>query len=113
MRIICVDDEKLILELTVSMCRELPQKPEVQGFSNSADALEYLRCHKADIAIIDINMPDMTGIVLAAKMKEINKNIAIIFLTGYSEYALDAISMHASGYLMKPVSSERLKEEID
>ena len=113
MRIICVDDEKLILNLTVSMCRELPQHPEVKGFSNSADALAYIRSYKVDIAIMDINMPDMTGIVLAAKMKEINKNIAIIFLTGYSEYALDAISMHASGYLMKPVSSERLKEEID
>ena len=113
MRIICIDDEKLILELTVSMCRELPQKPEAEGFNNAKDALEYLRCHKVDIAIMDINMPDMTGIILAAKMKEINKNIAIIFLTGYSEYALDAISMHASGYLMKPVSSERLKEEID
>ena len=113
MRIICIDDEKLILELTVSMCRELPQKPEVEGFNNATDALEYLCHHKVDIAIMDINMPDMTGIILAAKMKKINKNIAIIFLTGYSEYALDAISMHASGYLMKPVSNERLKEEVD
>ena len=113
MRIICIDDEKLILELTVSMCRELPQKPEVRGFNNSADALAYIRNYKVDIAIMDINMPDMSGIIMAAKMKEINKNVAIIFLTGYSEYALDAISMHASGYLMKPVSSERLKEEID
>ena len=113
MRIICIDDEKLILELTVSMCRELPQKPEVRGFNNSADALAYIRNYKVDIAIMDINMPDMSGIIMAAKMKEINKNVAIIFLTGYSEYALDAISMHASGYLMKPVSMERLSAEID
>jgi len=69
-KIICIDDEKLILKLTVSMCLELPQKPEVEGFNNATDALKYLCHHKADIAIMDINMPDMTGIILAAKMKK-------------------------------------------
>lgn len=112
-RIICVDDERLILELTVSMCRKLPIEPEVAGFQNAADALDFLQKHGADIALLDINMPDMSGISLAARMKEINRNISIIFLTGYSDYALEAISMHASGYLMKPVNAERLAAEIE
>ena len=113
MKIICVDDEKLILELTVKMCRELPQRPEVHGFQKGCEALIYLQQHSADIALLDINLSDMNGIKLAAMIKELRPNTAIIFLTGYSEYALDAIALHASGYLMKPVSEERLKAEID
>lgn len=113
MRIICVDDEKLILDLTVSMCRNLPQKPDVVGFQNASEALEWMKQHSADIALLDINMPKMDGITLAASMKELNGSIAIIFLTGYAKYALDAFSLHASGYLMKPINEERLADEIN
>ena len=113
MQIICVDDETLILELTVSMCAGLPQKPEVRGFQKANDALQWLREHRVDIVILDINMPDMNGIVLAAKIKEIRPDAAIIFLTGHAEYALDAFGLHASGYLLKPVSGEKLAAEIE
>ena len=113
MKIICVDDEKLILELTVSLCRCLPQKPEVIGFQKGADALEHFKSHWADIALLDINLADMNGLKLAAKIKAIRPETTVIFLTGYSEYALDALKIHASGYLLKPVSAERLQAEID
>lgn len=113
MKIVCVDDKKLILDLTVSMCRTLPQKPDTVGFQSPAEALEWVRRHGADIAILDINMPQMNGITLAVKLKEINRSLAVIFLTGCAEYAVDAFSLHASGYLMKPVSQERLAAEIN
>ena len=113
MKIVCVDDEMLVLGLTVSMCRELPQKPEVTGFENAADALAYLRDNYADIVILDINMPDIDGITLANRIKEVQPEAALIFLTGYSDYAVDAFALHASGYLMKPVSRERLASEIE
>lgn len=112
MRIICVDDEVLVLELTVSMCRELPMEPEAKGFTNAKDAMEYLENESADIAILDINMPDVDGLVLAAKIKEVQPDIAIIFLTGYSEYAVEAYAMHAQGYILKPINKERLATEI-
>lgn len=113
MKIICVDDEKLILDLTVNMCQNLPQKPDVIGFQKGTDALEHIKSHSADIALLDINLSDMNGLRLAARIKEFRPDTKIIFLTGYSEYAVDAIAMHASGYLMKPVSTERLQAEID
>lgn len=113
MRIICVDDEKLILNLTVSLCEELPDNPEVESFNNATDALEWLKTNNADIALLDINLPDMDGITLAARMKEIRRNISIIFLTGYSEYAVDAFKLHASGYLLKPINKDRLAKEIE
>ena len=113
MKIICVDDETLVLDLTTAMCRELPQKPEISAFESAEAALEYAKDNTADIAILDINMPDMDGLVLAAKLKELHPDMAIIFLTGYSNYAVDAYEMHASGYLLKPVNKERLASEVN
>ena len=113
MKIICVDDEKLVLELTMSLCRELPEKPEVVGFTKARDTLEWLGSNHADIALLDINIPDMNGLELARKIKELNENTAIIFLTGYSEHAVDAFKLHASGYLLKPVNPKSLAKEIE
>ena len=113
MRAICVDDTALIVEHTVSQCKDIKPIDDVHGFTRGADALEFIRSAPADIALLDIDMPDMDGLVLAAKIKEINPDCAIIFLTAYSEYAVDAFTMHASGYLMKPVSKQRLEQEIE
>ena len=112
MRIICVDDEELILNLVVYMCSQMPQIDEVKGFLNPLEALDYLENNKADIAILDIDMPGINGISLAVKIKEKYSDISIIFLTGYSNYALDAFRIHASGYVMKPIERERLENEI-
>ena len=113
MRVICVDDENLILQLTVSLCRELPQITDVIGFPGAAEALEWMKDNEAEIALLDINMPEMDGLTLAAKIKEMHPDTAIIFQTGYSEYAVDAFAMHASGYLLKPINKERLSAEVD
>ena len=113
MKIICVDDEELVLDLVVRLCREMPQISEVVGFSSALKALEYLENNTADIALLDIDMPEMNGINLAVKMKKLRGNISIIFLTGYSHYAVEAFKIHANGYVMKPIEKERLENEIN
>ena len=112
MKIICVDDERLLMEDTVAMCRELSGTDAAEGFTKAADALKWLRSNTAQLALLDIDMPDMNGLELAIKIKEISPDTAIIFLTGYAQYALDAFAVHASGYLLKPVSKEVLEKEI-
>ena len=111
MRLICVDDETLVLLLTVSMWKDLPQITDVKSFSRAPEALAWLQENDADIALSDINMPEMDGITLASKIKELKPDIAIIFLTGYSEYAVEAFSLHVSGYLMKPITQDQLEAE--
>lgn len=113
MKIICVDDEQLILKLVVRMCENLPQISEAVGFSSSNEALDYLKENDADIALLDIEMPKMNGITLAVKIKEQNPDISVIFLTGYQQYALDAFRIHASGYILKPIEKQNLEAEID
>ena len=113
MRIICVDDEELVLNLVVRLCEQLPLTDEVKGFSDSLKALEWFKSNTADIAILDIDMPKLNGIGLAVKIKELHPDTAVIFLTGYSNYAVEAFKLHAQGYLMKPVNKEMLHKEIE
>ena len=113
MRVICVDDEKLLMEDTLSMCRALPQIGEAVGFTRADEALEWLEHNPADLALLDIDMPGMNGLELAAAIKARQPETAIIFLTGYAQYAVDAFSLRASGYLLKPVSLERLAADVD
>ena len=112
MNIICVDDELYAMQYTVGQCRQLQGIDDAQGFTRGREALAYLEDHPADVAILDINMPDMDGITLSIRIKEMHPNTAILFLTAYKEYAFDAFSVHPSGYLLKPVSLEELEAEI-
>ena len=112
MNVICVDDELFAMQYTVQQCKKLPQISQTQGFTRAQEALEYVAAHPVDLAILDINMPDMDGIALAIRLKQTQPQTAILFLTAYKEYAFDAFSVHPTGYLLKPVSQEELEAEI-
>ena len=113
MRAICVDDEKILMDHTVSMCSELPQIDEVRGFTKPKEALQWLEDNTADLALLDIDMPTMNGIELAMRIKEKSPDTAIIFITGYSHYAVDAFQVRASGYLLKPITQEMLAKDVE
>ena len=113
MTAICVDDEPLVLQLTLSLFRDLPGFQEGEGFAGPLEALDWLENHTPDIALLDIDMPGMNGLELARRIRDMHPDTAVIFLTGYSEYALDAFQLHASGYLMKPINREKLASEVE
>ena len=112
MKVICVDDEHLALQDMLFLCRSIPEVEQADGFVSGEQALEWLAGHPADIALLDIDMPGMDGIELAIRIKEMDPDIAVIFLTAYSQYALQAFSLHASGYLLKPADREKLALEF-
>lgn len=112
MKIICVDDEPLAVEYTLNQCALLPEIDTAEGFTDAQSALDWLGDHSADVALLDINMPKTDGITLAARIKQIRPETAIIFLTAYKEYAFDAYAVHPTGYLLKPVSQETLAAEV-
>ncbi len=113
MKAICVDDEELVLFRTVSLVKKTKIFDSIESFTDAFEALSYLDEDTADIALLDIDMPGMKGIDLASNMKEKCPGIKVIFLTGYSEYAVDAYALHASGYLLKPIAYDRLLSEIE
>ena len=85
---------------------------QAEGFTCPSDALAWLDENEADAALLDIDMPEMSGLALAAKIKEKYPDISVVFTTGYAQFAVDAFALHASGYLMKPLSKERIDEEL-
>ena len=86
MKVICVDDEPLAVEYTLGQCSLLPEIEEAKGFTEAQSALDWLQNHSADLAILDINMPEIDGITLAARIKQARPETAILFLTAYKDY---------------------------
>ena len=102
MRIIAVDDERLALEALVSSIVKAVPDAAVHGFRDPAEAMDFLRSHICDVAFLDIRMRGISGLELARRIKELHGSTNIVFVTGYSEYALDAFRVYASDYLLKP-----------
>lgn len=113
MKIIVVDNEKIACDGLVHMLMRIRPDDETIGFTDALQALDFFEAAPGDVAVLDIEMPGINGIELARHFMEINPEVNIIFTTGYSEYALEAIELHASGYLMKPITASKLGMEFD
>ena len=113
MKIIAVDDEKIALEALSSAIKATVTEDEVVSFRYPEDALEYAEQNFCDIAFLDVEMAGMSGVELAEKLKEYNSEINIVFCTGYGNYRDAAFDLHASGYLMKPITPEKIKRELE
>ena len=111
MNILLADDEELQLIRLENACKSVLKDATFLKFTNPLNITDE-NISLSDIAFLDIGMPGINGIQLAKKMKSIKPEIKIIFVTAYDDYALDAYKVHASGYITKPVSEERIKEEI-
>ena len=113
MLVLVVDDEELqVIRLVKSINNVLPEA-EVMSFTNPIKAYEESKDKDIDIAFLDIEMPGMNGMKLAKKLKSKNPLINIIFVTAFDNYGLEAMRLHASGYISKPVNDEKIKEEIE
>ena len=110
---IAVDDEVLMLRALV---RAISVSPDITGvfkFWDCEKALNFVKENPINVAFLDINMRGMGGLALAEKIVAVQPNCKIVFCTGYEEYAIPAFKLHASGYLMKPISAEEVQGEID
>ena len=112
MRILCVDDEQLMLKMLEMAVKEARPDAEVTAYRKQADLLEDARKNGCDIAFLDIHMRGMNGVELAKELKMVNPRMNIIFVTGFSEYTGEAMKLHASGYIMKPVTKEKVEQEL-
>ena len=110
---IAVDDEPLMLGALTKAINASEDITCVVDFTSCEEALDYIKNNHADIAFLDINMRGMGGLALAEKIISFCPDCKIVFCTGYEEYAISAFKLHASGYLMKPVSAKDVQAEID
>ena len=110
---IAVDDEPLMLGALTKAIKASQDITSVADFTSCEEALDFIKSNPADIAFLDINMRGMGGLSLAEKILSFCPDCKIVFCTGYEEYAIPAFRLHASGYLMKPISAKDVQGEID
>lgn len=112
MKILAVDDEKFALNKLINQLNEIEFVQEVKGYNNPFTAIEEFNTYLADVAVLDIEMCGLNGIEIAKKLKEIKPDVKVIFVTGHSDFAVDAFKIRANGYLLKPASKEEIEQEL-
>ncbi|WP_455719636.1 response regulator [Agathobacter sp.] len=112
MRILIVDDEKMVLEESKEIVKAVKPDDEVICADKSTQALDIIKQNHIDVALLDIEMPGMDGLTLAKRIKETDPDTNIIFVTAYSKYAVDAFGMYVSGYLLKPLQESDFAEAL-
>ncbi len=114
MRLLIVDDEPLArLRLRHLLAEQAQPGPEIVGEAGSGgEALHLLANTPVDLVLLDIHMPGLDGLGLAARLQRLQPAPAVIFVTAHAEHALQAFELAAVDYLTKPVRRERLAEAL-
>ena len=97
---IIVDDEPLAVKLLESFVQKTPQLRLEHSFTDSVEALAWLKEHPVNLAFMDIQMPDLNGMELSHMLPEGTK---VIFTTAFKEYAFDSYEVSAIDFLLKPI----------
>ena len=105
------DEEPNVAELSWLLGRD-ERVGRVLTASSGTAALETLRTHRVDAVFLDIAMPGLSGLDLAAVLTRFVEPPSIIFVTAHTEHAVDAFDLKALDYLLKPVREERLREAV-
>ena len=110
--VLFVDDESFTRESIKLFLERITDKCFV--CANGREALEVYKNNNIDIVLSDINMPELNGIELSKKIKEINPNQAILLVTAHSDsqYLIEAINLGLDGYVIKPILVDKLYEKI-
>lgn len=108
-RILIVDDEPLALEVLETYIQQIPSLQLVARCSHAIEAFEAIRRYEVDLMLLDIQMPQITGIDF---IKTLANPPRVIFTTAYSHYALESYELNAVDYLLKPISFERFFKAI-
>jgi two-component SAPR family response regulator len=112
MKVIIVDDEKSTLLIMKKMISKIPGVEIVGAFQRAKDAYSFLRENKVDMMFVDISMPEESGLELGRRMMSEMPGMDLVYVTSYKEYALEAFSVHAFDYIVKPISQVRLESTI-
>ena len=110
--VIIVDDSKIILHDALSVLGEVMPDANITGFIWPLESIEYAKKNRVALAILDIELGASSGLDLCSTLLEINSRTNIIFLTAYADYSLDAWKTEASGFMLKPLVIEDVKEQL-
>lgn len=110
--VIMVDDMKLILTGGLPILEEVMPNANIIGFTDVSEAVEYAKMNRVALAFLDIELRNTSGLDLCRDLLKINPRTNIVYLTAYSDYSLDAWSTGASGFMLKPITPDGVREQL-
>lgn len=110
--VILVDDEHIQVKGMIPILEEALPGAEITGFTKVSEAVAFAKESRIALAFLDIEIGKNNGISLCDTLLEINPLTNVIFLTSYSNYALNAWETPASGFLLKPIRAEQVRKQI-
>ena len=115
MTIVCVDDHPIMLKGLSVHIRQLLPEATIGSFARAEEAVSFARENGCDVLISEIELSGVDGLALAQRMKELNPQVNIIFLTvcDEKEHAKEVMRIKPSGYLVKPANKEQIASELN
>ena len=110
--VIMVDDSEIILTGGMSVLGDILPNATIMGFIWPMEAIEYAKINRVDLAILDIELGTSSGFDLCSDLLKIYPITNILFLTAYADYSFDAWKTEASGFILKPLTHEGVKEQL-
>ena len=110
--VILVDDSRVILTEGLGILEELMPNAAITGFIWPREALEFAKTNRVALAFLDIELGKASGLDLCRMLLDINPLTNVVYLTAYADYALDAWSTGASGFMLKPITREGVQEQL-
>jgi DNA-binding NarL/FixJ family response regulator len=111
--VIMVDDNKVFLGDGIPIIEEVIPNATVIGFTKPSEAVEYAKANRVALAFLDIEMIDVSGLDVCRKLLEINPRTNVVYLTAYRDYSLDAWKTGASGFMLKPITPDGIREQLN
>ncbi len=111
-KVILVDDERIVVDGSISILREALPNADVRGYTVPAEAMDYIRNNGVALVFLDIEMGRISGLDVCGEIREIAPRANVIYLTAYREYSFDAWSTGACGFLLKPLTVEAVKASL-
>ncbi len=110
--VILVDDTRITLSGGLPVLEDVMPNATVIGFTRPSEAIEYAKAHRVSLAFLDIELGKSSGLDVCRTLLEINPHTNIIYVTAYSDYSLDAWKTGASGFMLKPITPDAVKEQL-
>jgi len=114
MRVLIVDDEPLA---RTALAQILAARPDVERFDSASDAIEAqerLSKHSYDVMLLDISMPELSGLELLGRLQQYGRPLpSVVLVTAHAQHAVAAFEKHAVDYVLKPFSSERVNQALE
>ena len=111
--VIMVDDKKSFLTRGLSVLEEVMPDATIVGFTQPLEAVEYARGNRIALAFLEIELQNTSGLDLCRTLLEINPRTNVVFLTDYAGYSLDAWGAGASGFMVKPITQEGVRKQLE